>query len=280
MKPDRLYFPIIHLALSINLGCTMVKVTTSEKRNPTPQQVVVGENTTLTTWGTIKVNKAHFFPSSFQLKTDDTIIYIDPVEIGNAEPGDFIFLTHGHPDHFSIKDIKKLLKRETIIVCPKGVSKKLKNITDKIYAVRPNEQLTLEGIHIRTTWAYNTKSVLLWIKAHPKAKENVGYVLTLKNGTKVYHAGDTDYIPETREISDVDVALVPIGGDNLTMNGEEAAKIINEIRPGIVIPMHYEIKNRNELKRFETLVNRKIKVVKLDVENQLGKNDNRGFGLY
>ena len=280
MKPDRLYFPILYLALSINLGCTMVKVTISEKRNPTPQQVAVGENTTITTWGTIKVNKAHFFPSSFQLKADDTIIYIDPVEIGNAEPADFILLTHGHPDHFSIKDIKNLFKSETVSVCPKGVSEKLKNITDKIHEVRPKGQLNLKGIHIEATWAYNTKPVFLWIKAHPRTKENVGYVLTLKNGTKVYHTGDTDNIPEMGEIRDLDVALVPIGGDNLTMNGKEAAKIINEIKPGIVIPMHYETKNRNELKRFETLVNRKIKVVKLDRENQLKRSDNGRSGLY
>ncbi len=242
----------------------MVKVTISEKRSPTPQQVAVGENTILTTWGAIKVNKTHFFPSSFQLKTDDKVIYIDPVEVGSAEPADFILLTHAHPDHFSIKDIKNLLKSETIIVCPKGVSKKLKNIAGKIYEVRPKEQLHLEGIHIEATWAYNTKSVFLWIKAHPRSKGNVGYVLTLKSGLRLYHAGDTDYIPEMDELLDIEAALIPIGGDNLTMNGEEAAKIVNEITPKIVVPMHYEIKNREELRRFETLVNEKTTVVKLE----------------
>lgn len=264
MEYNKLHFLVFFLTLLINQGCTMVKVTTSEKRNPTPQQVVVGENTTLTTWGAIKVNKAHFFPSSFQLKTEGTVIYFDPVEVGNAEPADFILLTHAHPDHFSIKDIKNLLKSETIIVCPKGISKKLKNIADKIYEVRPKEQLHLEGIHIEATWAYNTKSVFLWIKAHPRSKGNVGYVLTLKNGTRVYHAGDTDHIPEMEELSDIDVALIPIGGDNLTMNEEEAARIINDIRPGIVVPMHYEIQNRQELARFETLVDGNIRVIKLE----------------
>ncbi|MEO1033823.1 MAG: MBL fold metallo-hydrolase, partial [Bacteroidota bacterium] len=150
----------------------MVNVVTSEKRNPVPQQVPIGEKTTLTTWGAIKVNKSHFFPSSFQLKTDDKVIYIDPVEVGNAEPADYILITHAHPDHFSLKDIKNLLKVETKIICSKGVSKKLKGITNTIHIVKPKEQLEFEKFGIETTLAYNTKSVFLWIKAHPKSKEN------------------------------------------------------------------------------------------------------------
>ena len=66
------------------------------------------------------------------------------------------------------------------------------------------------------------------------------------------------------ELSGIDVALVPIGGDNLTMNEEEAAKMINKIRPKITIPMHYEIKNAEELNRFETLVNSTTKIIKLN----------------
>lgn len=236
----------------------------SEKRNPIPQQLTIGENITLTTWGAIKVNKSHFFPSSFQLKTLDKVIYIDPIELGNAEPADFILITHAHPDHFSIRDIKSLLKVETIIVCPKGVSKKLRNIPNKIHMLRPKEHLRLEGIRIETTPAYNTKSIFLWIKAHPKSKQNVGYVLTLKNGMKVYHAGDTDYIPEMKELNNVEVALIPIGGDNLTMNEEEAAKIINEIKPRITVPIHYELQNKDGLSKFKSLVDADIEVIILE----------------
>ena len=264
MRLSRLHFSILYLALLINQGCTMIKVTISEKRNPTPQQVSIGENATLTTWGAIKINKSHFFPSSFQLKTGDKVVYIDPVEVGINEPADFILITHAHPDHFSIKDIKNLLNDETIIICPKGVSKKLKNIKNKIQIVRPKEQLHFEEFSIEATSAYNTRSVFLWIKAHPKSKENVGFILTLKNGEKIYHAGDTDYIPEMKGLGKVEVALIPIGGDNLTMDEEEAAKIVNEIAPKIAIPMHYEIKNREELNRFEALVNQETSVIKLE----------------
>ena len=242
----------------------MVKITASEKRIQTPQQVTIGENVTLATWGAIDINKSHFFPSGFQIKTDDKVIYIDPIEVGNPEPADFILITHAHPDHFSIKDIKNIIKEETTIICSKGVSKKLKNIKNEIRIATPNEQLYFDGFSIETVLAYNVKPVLLWIKAHPKSIENVGYVLTLENGIKIYHAGDTDYVPEMKELNDMDVALVPIGGDNLTMNEEEAAKIINEIEPKIAIPMHYEIKNVEELNRFEALINDKINVIKFE----------------
>ncbi|WP_299116445.1 MBL fold metallo-hydrolase [uncultured Winogradskyella sp.] len=242
----------------------MVKVKISEKRNPIPQKIAIGENITLTTWGTIKVNKSHFFPSSFQIKIDDKVIYIDPVGVENAEQADYILITHAHPDHFSLKDIKNLLKNETKIICSKGVLKKLKDVKDQILIVKPKKQLKIEKISIETTFAYNTKSVFLWIKAHPKSKENVGYVIISKNGTKIYHAGDTDYIPEMNELNDIDVALVPIGGDNLTMNAEEAATIVNRIKPKIAIPMHYEIKNHEELNRFEILVNNTTRVIKLN----------------
>ena len=238
----------------------MVKISVSEKRNPTSQQINLGENITLTTWGTIKVNKSHFFPSSFQIKTGDKVIYIDPVEVNISEKADYIFLTHSHPDHFAIKDIQKVIMSETTIICSKGVSRKLKDFNNSVHIMRPGDTLDIDGMSCESTAAYNTKSVFLWIKAHPKSKENVGFVLTMDKGLRIYHAGDTDYIPEMKQLKNIQIALIPIGGDNLTMNEDEAARMINEIKPEKVIPMHYEIKNREELNRFKNLVDQKIEV--------------------
>ena len=78
--------------------------------------------------------------------------------------------------------------------------------------------------------------------------ENIGFILTLDNGIRIYHAGDTDYIPEMTEIKNIKLALIPIGGDNLTMNEEEAAMIVNQIKPEIAVPMHYEIKNKENFR--------------------------------
>ena len=192
------------------------------------------------------------------------MVYIDPVEVNSSEKADYIFLTHSHPDHFSIKDIQKVMKSETTIVCSKGVSKKLKDFNNTVHMVKPGDILEFDGMNCEATAAYNTKSVFLWIKAHPKSKENVGFVLTMDKGLRIYHAGDTDYIPEMKQLKNIQIALIPIGGDNLTMNENEAACIINEIKPEIVIPMHYEIKNRGGLNRFESPVDQKIKVEELD----------------
>ena len=239
----------------------MVKVSVSDKRNPVPQHFLLDKNIDVTTWGAIKVNKSDFFPSSFQIKSNGKVIFIDPVETNGTEKADYIFLTHAHPDHFSMKDISKLTKPETILICPKDLSRRLSKFNYNVKEVKPGDILELDNdLKCEAVAAYNTKPVFLWIKAHPKSKQNVGYILTLNNEARIYHAGDTDYIPEMEKVSNISLALVPVGGDNLTMNVEDAAKIINRIEPEIAVPMHYEVKKQEDLKKFESLVKKEVKV--------------------
>jgi L-ascorbate metabolism protein UlaG (beta-lactamase superfamily) len=128
----------------------------------------------------------------------------------------------------------------------------------------PGDILKLDGVDLEATAAYNTKSVFLWIKAHPKSKENNGYILTLYDGLRIYHAGDTDYIPEMNEIKNLHLAFIPVGGNNLTMNEDEAAMVVNQIKPEKVVPMHYEIKNNEVLKKFRSLVDKSIQVIEIE----------------
>lgn len=273
IKKTRLKLSRISFILLIGLTtlliqeCAMIKltkITVSDLRNPVPQSLVLDNNVKVTTWGAIKVNKSNFFPSSFQVKSKGKVIYIDPVEIDSSEKADYILLTHGHPDHFSIEDIKKIVKPSTIFVSPKAVAEKLSKYNYEIVEIKPGDVFDFGNeIKCEALMAYNTKPVFLWIKAHPKPKHNVGYILTV-NDTRIYHAGDTDYVPEIDNIKDIDLALIPISGDKLTMNVEEAAKMINKIKPKKVVPMHYELKRSEDLDTLKNLVEPGIAIVILE----------------
>ena len=56
----------------------------------------------------------------------------------------------------------------------------------------------------------------------------------------ICHLGDIGhalYEEQLEEVADADVLLIPIGGDNNTT--AQAAEIISQVEPRIVIPMHY-----------------------------------------
>jgi L-ascorbate metabolism protein UlaG (beta-lactamase superfamily) len=72
---------------------------------------------------------------------------------------------------------------------------------------------------------------------HPKSNGWVGYLVTLSNGQRVYHTGDTDVTPELQAVQ-TDVALIPCGG-TYTMTAAEAAAAANVFKPAILIPMHW-----------------------------------------
>ncbi len=158
----------------------------------------------------------------------DKVIYIDPYHIDGIEEADLILITHEHYDHCSPDDVKKIIKEDTIIIGPKDAVDKLSGNT---IAIKPGDRKEVDDIIIDVVPAYNIGK-----KFHPKEKGGVGYVLTI-NDKKIYHAGDTDLIPEMEKLA-VDVAILPVGGE-YTMNAEEAASAANKIKPKIAIPMHY-----------------------------------------
>ena len=78
---------------------------------------------------------------------------------------------------------------------------------------------------------------------HDKGRGN-GYIVTL-GGKRLYFAGDTECIPEMKELKNIDVAFVPM---NLpyTMPPSEAAECVKAFKPAIVYPYHYRGQNLDE----------------------------------
>jgi L-ascorbate metabolism protein UlaG (beta-lactamase superfamily) len=197
--------------------------------------------------------KIKLFPRSWlQILYDNKIIYIDPsylesyylkhqFKIGNGDDGlpeelpkgDIILFTHSHKDHCKYSTAKQLKKTKTVVLAPKNCSKEL---TFEYKIVKPNEQYYFHGIDIKTTNAHNILESNSIKKVHKKGA-CVGYILTINN-VKIYHAGDTDFIPDMKEIKDIDIAFLPIGG-TFTMDVKEAIEATKVINPRLVIPMHY-----------------------------------------
>ena len=179
--------------------------------------------------------------AGFMLK-GDKVIYIDPYQIGSVASdnmADIVLITHSHYDHCSLEDLHKIVKDGTIVVMPADAQSKITKIDKKIEMkiVEPGDSVDL-GIKIDVYHAYNVGK-----NFHPKNEGWVGYVVKVGNFI-LYHAGDTDIIPEMNKLTghgkkDNDfVALLPVGG-KFTMNAEEAVEAAKIIRPSFVIPMHY-----------------------------------------
>jgi L-ascorbate metabolism protein UlaG (beta-lactamase superfamily) len=74
------------------------------------------------------------------------------------------------------------------------------------------------------------------------------------DGTRVYFAGDTDFIPEMKSIT-CDIALLPVSG-TYVMTAEEAVEAAEAIKPKIVVPMHYAaiVGSDSDARQFKSLV--------------------------
>jgi L-ascorbate metabolism protein UlaG (beta-lactamase superfamily) len=103
--------------------------------------------------------------------------------------------------------------------------------------VEPGDAIQVRGIDVEAVPAYNVNKFRSpGIPFHPREAGHVGFVVTVE-GKRVYHAGDTDCIPEMADLEEIDVALLPVSGIYV-MTAEEAVQAASAIRPRIAIPMH------------------------------------------
>lgn len=172
---------------------------------------------------------------SFVDQNGNKVYYVDPFDLKGStfEPADLIFITHAHPDHCSFEDVKKILKETSVLIAPQDCLNMI-DVQNQKVEVEPNRSYEVKGFKFWTFPAYNINK-----DYHPKENNWVGYFFNI-NGTKIYHAGDTDFIPEMESLKkwNIDIVLLPIGG-TYTMDVDEAIKAANTICAKTTIPMHY-----------------------------------------
>jgi L-ascorbate metabolism protein UlaG (beta-lactamase superfamily) len=164
---------------------------------------------------------------SFRIDGSKTV-YFDPFRLEGGPEADLILISHDHFDHCSPEDVEKIRKDDTVIITEKDAAKKLKG---DVRILSPGEKTEVGSIGIEAVPAYNTDKDF-----HPRKNRWLGFVVRM-DGVGVYHAGDTDFIPEMKDMN-VDIALLPVSG-TYVMTAEQAVTAAKAIRPKVAIPMHY-----------------------------------------
>lgn len=190
--------------------------------------------------------------ASVKLTGEKFTVYIDPYGLSGApHDADLILVTHSHFDHLSPEDIEKVRKPGAALVLPASEGAQAGGLGfggEDLLLLKPGGRGAIRGVEIEGVASYNRNK-----PNHPKSNGWLGYVVTL-NGLRYYIAGDTDDTPEARSVK-CDVALVPVGG-TYTTDAEEAAALVNAIRPRAAVPIHYGsiVGSQKDAERFLALL--------------------------
>lgn len=196
-----------------------------------------------TSKGPLKIT--FFGHASLMLEWAGQLIQVDPVsqfaDFSQLPKADLILVTHDHYDHFDPKAINLLSHEKTLVILTQKCS--LKFTGGKI--MTNGETIKFKDITIEAVPAYNIVHMRSQgVPYHPKGEGN-GYVITLDD-KRIYIAGDTENIPEMKNLKNIDLAFLPM---NLpyTMTPEMVADAARAIKPKILYPYHYGDTDPNQL---------------------------------
>lgn len=197
------------------------------------------------------------------------VIYIDPWKLSQDFPkADIVLITHDHFDHCSEDDVRRISQDGTIVIANPRAAQKL---GASVRVLRPGESLTVADVTITAFPAYNTNKFRSpGQHFHPKADEGNGYIITV-DGEKLYHAGDTDFIPEMSQLQ-ATVALLPVSG-TYVMTAEEAFEAAKVIQAEYFVPMHYGdiVGGQGDVEKFRYLCESQgLRVVVLSTSEETG----------
>ncbi|MGE5342239.1 MAG: MBL fold metallo-hydrolase [Candidatus Omnitrophota bacterium] len=183
------------------------------------------------------LNITFFGHGSLMFTFNKLMIQVDPysavADYSKLPPADLILITHEHQDHLDPGALSQIRTAKTQLVLTAACAEKVSG--GKVMA--NGESQTIDGIKIEAVPAYNIEHKRAdGTPFHPKGRGN-GYVLTFGN-KRVYVAGDTENIPEMKQLKDIDVAFLPM---NLpyTMTPDMVAEAAKMIKPRVLYVYHF-----------------------------------------
>lgn len=185
-----------------------------------------------------------FYGAGVQIEYGETVVHVDPFGRGdysNARPADLILVTDTPGDHLDPALIATLRKPGAPVVLSdrpdeardEGSRERLLQVPDGT-VMDNGDRLTLAGVEIEAVPMYD---LIPGEPFHARGEGN-GYILTLGD-TRIYLAGVTECVPEMQNISDIDIAFIPMNLPHGRMPPLAAAECVKMIRPAVVYPYHY-----------------------------------------
>ncbi|MEN6330736.1 MAG: MBL fold metallo-hydrolase [Smithella sp.] len=183
--------------------------------------------------------------ATLMISFNGKIIHVDPVsenaDYSNLPKADLILVTHEHYDHCDLEAISAIRTDKTVMVISPDVAEQVKGGV----IMKNGDKKTIQGLLIEAVPAYNLINMRSpGVPYHGKGTGN-GYIITC-GGKRIYIAGDTENIPEMKDLKNIDIAFLPM---NLpyTMTPEMVADAAKAFRPGILYPYHYGETNVQKL---------------------------------
>lgn len=175
--------------------------------------------------------------ATIMLEYQSKVIHVDPVsqegDYTKLPKADLVLITHEHSDHFDPNTIKLLSKDDTTVV----LTSTCRKLLGKGTVMKTGDALDVKKLRVEAVPAYNIVHKRPDGQPfHPKGRGN-GYVLSFGR-TRLYIAGDTENIPEMKNLKKIDIAFLPM---NLpyTMTPEMVADAAKAFKPKILYPYHY-----------------------------------------
>jgi L-ascorbate metabolism protein UlaG (beta-lactamase superfamily) len=159
--------------------------------------------------------------SCFKIQDKETAVITDPYDksIGFKMPrasADIVTMSHDHLGHHSAGEVNGANGDPFIISAP--------------------GEYEVKGVFVYGMNFYHDKN-----EGKDKGKITA-YKIEMED-ISILHLGDIGHTLSEEQVSKIgntDILLIPVGGES-TINAKEAAEIINQLEPRIVIPMHYKV---------------------------------------
>jgi L-ascorbate metabolism protein UlaG (beta-lactamase superfamily) len=223
-----------------------------------------------------KIDDITIYPiehATFAITWKEKKLLFDPStekeKLNKVKSPDLIFITDIHGDHFNISSLKNLDLSRSILIVPPVVAEQLPDeLRKQSHLIKNGETVDLNDIKIEAVPMYNLPESA--DAFHTKGRGN-GYIITLGN-KRIYISGDTEDIPEMRELKDIDIAFLCM---NLpyTMTVKQAAEATLAFKPKMVYPYHYRGQNgKSDIFSYKQLVNEKDSSIKVIIRDWYLRN--------